>query len=235
MSRNRNYNPYSQIPSKDYDTTRPIPAPIGSMMRRYSDPMDSLNNLKRHSEEIECLRDAVFENHIDPSYDNGHILAADGNILIDSTYGGIIPGIALATNPRNNDVIGAHAMVVPTAGNGFRYAAIGPNGSLKDIGPVENPVIVGDLNVPSAMLVPFGSKEAINQAIDILIDISTVYDDAREEVMSGMRQDPKPAFKSNYNPYRKDNKCKNSSNPACSRNCSCCDYDDDMEDDDLPF
>ena len=81
-------------------------------------------------------------------------------------FAGFIPGVSFICNESFTHVLPVTSMMVNTLDDGFHYAAPSKDrNSTLDLGPVHEPVIVGNANNPSGIYIPFNDLHAMKSGM----------------------------------------------------------------------
>ena len=131
------------ISDEEYAAADENPAVERSIVDR-EDEIDKIND-----EHAEALR--ISKGYMDTLTENGFVVLDNGSIDAcgNAELGSIIPGVAYTQSGHYQ------AFVMNTMNMGFRFVGLAPDGRIMDMGPVRVPVIVGNMNCPYGMYVPF--------------------------------------------------------------------------------
>ena len=170
----------------------------------------------------DLFMDIIAEEFVQYKRVDGYYVDVDSRICRHNTVnnkGLIAADVLQSTEQTDADHLNfkcAPAIIVNTENAGFRYVRKDPNGNvLYDIGPVTDACIVGNIDRPEGLYVPFGNARAMADAIIILDNrlakfegIAGVSELVANEIIAKPKQLPE------------SHECK------CGGNCKCTNPDD---------
>lgn len=136
---------------------------------------DAIKRIEPYAAENIHLMDILFDR---PKV--GNTLMDDGTIHTHGIENAAIPGIAIDIDYDTGKLDCSPATVMLTNNAGFRFVGAEPDVAtseghimLHDLGQIDVPVVVGDINQPSAVLVPMTNRKAMLDGAEF---IETVVD-----------------------------------------------------------